>query len=198
MSMKPYTAQTFTIPSLTGISEKQVDVHLALYQGYVKNLNTLNEQIADLEKTDAVKYAFAIESLHRRAGWEFNGMRNHEFYFKQFEKDATPYDAAATLRAELSRTFATFDDFTADFKKLCLSRGPGWALLVQDRTTKDIFTTWVTEHEQGMLIDCQILLAADMWEHAFMVDYMPAEKARAVDAFLANVHWGVVEGRLVS
>jgi Fe-Mn family superoxide dismutase len=196
--MKPYTARTFSIPSLTGISEKQIDVHLALYQGYVKNLNTLNEQIADLEKMDAVKYAFTLETLRRRAGWEFNGMRNHEFYFAQFEKDAQAYENAATLRAELSKEYATFDDFTAHFKKICLSRGPGWALLVQDRYTRDIFTTWVTEHEQGMLADCQILLAADMWEHAFMVDYVPAEKAKAVDAFMANVHWGVVESRLLS
>jgi Fe-Mn family superoxide dismutase len=196
--MKPYTTKTFTIPSLTGISEKQIDVHLGLYQGYVKNLNTLNEQIADLEKTDATKYAFTIETLRRRAGWEFNGMRNHEFYFSQFEKDANDYENAATLRAALSSQYATFDDFVAGFKKICLSRGPGWALLVQDRTTKDIFTTWVTEHEQGMLADCQILLAADMWEHAFMVDYMPAEKAKAVDAFMANVHWGVVESRMVA
>jgi Fe-Mn family superoxide dismutase len=196
--MKPYTAQTFTIPSLTGISEKQIDVHLGLYNGYVKNLNTLNEQIADLEMQDATKYAYTIETLRRRVGWEFNGMRNHEFYFAQFQKDAQAYENAATLRAELARTFATFDDFTASFKKVCMSRGPGWALLVQDRATKDIFTAWVTEHEQGMLNDCQILLAADMWEHAFMVDYTPAEKSKAVDAFMANVHWGAVEARLVS
>jgi superoxide dismutase, Fe-Mn family len=196
--MKPYTAATFTIPSLTGISEKQIEVHLGLYNGYVKNLNTLNEQIADLEKMDAAKNAYTIETLRRRVGWEFNGMRNHEFYFAQFQKDARAYENAATLRAELARTFATFDDFTVSFKKICMSRGPGWALLVQDRTTKDIFTTWVTEHEQGTLSDCQILLAADMWEHAFMVDYTPAEKSKAVDAFMANVHWGVVEARLVS
>jgi Fe-Mn family superoxide dismutase len=196
--MQTYTAKTFTIPSLTGISEKQIEVHLGLYQGYVKNLNALTEEIADLEKTDAVKYALTTETLRRRAGWEFNGMRNHEFYFGQFEADPTPYADAATLRTLLSKECNTFDDFIAQFKKLCMSRGPGWALLLQDRTTKNLFTHWVTEHELGMPADCQILLAADMWEHAFMVDYMPAEKAKAVDAFMANVHWGVVESRMVA
>lgn len=194
--MKPYTARTFTIPSLTGISEKQIEVHLGLYNGYVKNLNTLIEEISTLEK-DPEQHMLALETLRRRIGWEFNGMRNHEFYFAQFEKDPHPYEAATTLRTALSHTYATFDDFIAHFKRICLSRGPGWALLVQDRTTKELFTTWTTEHEQGMLADCQILLAADMWEHAFMVDYTPAEKAKAVDAFLANVHWGAAEQRLL-
>jgi superoxide dismutase, Fe-Mn family len=194
--MQLYTPHTFTIPSLTGISEKQIEVHIALYSGYVKNLNTLNEQIADLQKTDADKYAYTIETLRRRAGWEFNGMKNHEFYFAQFEKDAQPYEQAATLRKQIELVYGGQEDFVAHFKKICMSRGPGWALLCQDRTTHALFTHWVTEHELGMLSDTNILLAADMWEHAFMVDYTPAEKAKAVDAFVANIHWGVVEQRL--
>jgi superoxide dismutase, Fe-Mn family len=196
--MHTYTPYTFTIPPLTGISEKQISVHLALYAGYVKNYNTLNSQIDELQKLDAEKYAFTIETLRRRAGWEFNGMRNHEFYFEQFEQSKTAYDAAQKLTEELEKSFGSRDAFIAEFKKICMSRGPGWALLSQDRKDKNLILSWTTEHEQGTLADTQILLAADMWEHAFMVDYTPAEKMKHFDAFLVNVSWGVVESRLLA
>jgi hypothetical protein len=61
--MYTYTAKQFTIPALAGISAKQIEVHLGLYQGYVKHVNLLREQIAELSALDAAKYAYSIECL---------------------------------------------------------------------------------------------------------------------------------------
>lgn len=193
--MHTYTARTFSIPALDGISQKQIDVHLALYQGYVKHLNLLREQIADLTAVDPVKYAFAIESIRRRMGFEFNGMRMHEFYFPQFEGGPTPAPHGSALETALTQKYGSWDEFLAHFKKVALSRGSGWATLAWDKAGATPHIWWTVDHELGMLANVEILCAMDMWEHAYMVDYVPAEKAKHVDAFFKNLNWSVVEGR---
>lgn len=193
--MHTYDAKTFTIPSLEGISQKQIDVHLGLYQGYVKHINLLREQIADLSATDSEKYTFAIESMRRRLGFEFNGMRMHEFYFPQFEGGSTAEPRESTLAHALAEKYGDWDGFLAHFKKVAMSRGSGWATLVWDVQGATPHISWTADHELGTLADVRILCAMDMWEHAYMVDYVPAEKAKHVDAFFKNLNWSVVEKR---
>ncbi|MEK7509516.1 MAG: Fe-Mn family superoxide dismutase [Patescibacteria group bacterium] len=193
--MNPYTAQTFTIPALDGISQKQIDVHLGLYQGYVKHVNLLREQILDLTKQDPQKYQFAIESVRRRMGFEFNGMRMHEFYFPQLEVGPSAEPREGALGRALSEKYGSWDEFIAHFKGVGMSRGSGWCTLAWDARGKKPHVWWTVDHELGMLADVEILLAMDMWEHAYMVDYVPAEKAKHIDAFLKNLNWKVVEER---
>lgn len=193
--MQHYTPKPFTIPSLEGISQKQIDVHLGLYGGYVKHVNLLREQIADLSAADPEKYAFAIESARRRLGFEFNGMRMHELYFSQWEGGGAPEPKGSPLDAALSEKYGSWDDFLAHFQKVGLSRGPGWCTLAWDKGADTPHVFWTSDHELGMLADVSILMTMDMWEHAYMVDYIPAEKAAHVQAFLRNLNWGVVEKR---
>ncbi len=194
--MHIYTARTFTIPSLQGISQKQIDVHLGLYQGYVKHVNLLQEQIATLSAQSSDQFAYSIESLRRRLGWEFNGMRMHEFYFPQFEGGASLPQPEGSFMKSIIGTYGSWEQFITEFKKVCMSRGPGWAVVSQDISGSALHVSWTTEHEQGTLVDTNILLAGDMWEHAFMIDFVPSEKAKHVDAFLSNINWSVVEKRM--
>ncbi len=193
--MHTYEAKTFTLPALAGISQKQIDVHLGLYQGYVKHINLLREQIADLTKQDSEKYAFSIESVRRRMGFEFNGMRMHEFYFPQWEGGSPPEPRGSDLDTTLSEKYGSWEAFLAHFKKVGMSRGSGWATLAWDAKGQTPHVWCTTDHELGTLADVKVLLALDMWEHAYMVDYLPAEKAKHIDAFLANLNWSVVEKR---
>jgi Fe-Mn family superoxide dismutase len=193
--MHIYEAKTFTIPPLDGISQKQIDVHLGLYQGYVKHINLLRDQIAELTKADPEKYAFAIESVRRRMGFEFNGMRMHEFYFPQFEGGPSPEPRDSELARALTEKYGTWDDFITHLKKVALSRGSGWCTLAWDQAGKTPHIWWTVDHELGMLADVEVLLALDLWEHAYMVDYVPAEKAKHIDALLKNLNWKVVEER---
>src|SRR3989338_4376963 len=97
-----YTVKKFDLPKLTGISDKQIEVHVGLYEGYVKHINLLREQIRDLETVDKGKYAYAVTETRRRLGFEFNGMRMHEMYFAQWENG----DRGAAQRAARARGFA--------------------------------------------------------------------------------------------
>lgn len=193
--MHTYKPKTFTIPELDGISQKQIDVHVGLYEGYVKHMNLLREQIADLSAQDAQKYHFAIESIRRRMGFEFNGMRMHEFYFPQFEGGAVAANTNGALGKALAEKYGSFDAFVAHFKSVGMSRGSGWTVLAWDKSGNTPHVWWTTDHELGTLADVEVLLAMDMWEHAYMVDYLPAEKSQHVDAFFKNLNWSVVEER---
>ena len=193
--MHTYTAQTFSLPALEGISEKQIEVHLGLYQGYVKHLNLLRDQIADLTAKDSEKYQFAIESVRRRMGFEFNGMRMHEYYFPQWEGGATPEPRESALGTMLAEKYDSWDGFIEHMKDVAKSRGSGWTTLTWDPIGKTPHITWTVDHELGTLAGVDILIAMDMWEHAYMVDYLPAEKGKHIDAFFKNLNWEVVEKR---
>lgn len=193
--MHTYTAQPFTFPDLAGISEKQLEVHLGLYKGYVTNVNTLREQIADLSTKDPEKYHTSVESVRRRLGFEFNGMRMHEHYFEQWENGATdePHDSA--LEHAVSEKYGSWEDFIKHFRAVSMSRGSGWTTLGWDVKGKTPHVWWTADHELGMLAGVDVILTADMWEHAFMVDYLPSEKAQYLDAFFNNLNWEKIAKR---
>jgi Fe-Mn family superoxide dismutase len=193
--MHTYTPQKFNLPALEGLSEKQIAAHLGLYEGYVKHVNLLREQIHELTALDKEKYAYAIMETRRRLGFEWNGMRMHEYYFMQFEGDAQPLTTDSALAKAVTEKYGSVDDFIMHFKTVGMSRGIGWTILYNDPQGGTVHTAWVTDHELGQLAGAPVLLAMDMWEHAFMVDYLPVEKKNYVDAFLKNVNWSVVEKR---
>ncbi len=189
-----YTARTFALPELKGLSPDQIAVHLALYEGYVKHTNLILDTIQKLRTEDADGNAFVINELRRRLGFEFDGMRMHEYYFEQFEGGAQPSGTA--LQKMACEKYGSWDGFNAHIKEVAGTRGIGWAVVYHDPKAATLHTAFVNDHELGQLSGLPILLAVDLWEHAYMVDYKPAEKKTYVEAFLENVNWSVVEGRL--
>ena len=190
-----YTAKQFTLPALDGISEKQLTVHLALYGGYVAHVNLLQEQIRELETIGKEKYAYAITETRRRLGFEFSGMRMHECYFSQWEGGATDEPRGGALASAVAEKYGSWEGFLEHFKTVGMSRGIGWSVLYADPHDKTMHTAWVTDHELGGLAGAPIILAMDMWEHAFMVDYLPSEKKQYIEAFFKNLHWPLIEKR---
>src|SRR6185295_2565621 len=133
--MKKFEEIKFTIPALKGISTKTIEEHLKLYAGYVKHANLILEHIDELA-ADSEKYAYELGELQRRFSFEFNGMRNHEFYFRSLEGTPTSLDTESLLYKEIEMTWDSFDKFLARFKAIALTRGIGWAMLLWDPHTK--------------------------------------------------------------
>ncbi len=189
-----YTPKQFNLPALTGLSAEQIKVHLALYEGYVKNVNLVMATIAAYEKTDDEGGKYAIAEMRRRFAFEFDGMRMHEYYFEQFEgeKGGSPESGLAKAAAE---KYGSGENFIKHIREVAGSRGIGWVVVYADPRAKTIHTVFVNDHELGQLAGLPVLLALDLWEHAYMVDYVPAEKKNYIDAFFANLNWSVVEKR---
>ena len=189
-----YTPKTFTFGTLDGISQKQLDVHVKLYEGYVKFINVIEDQQKELMK-DAEKNAYALGEITRRIGFEWNGMRMHEHYFSQWE--GAPSPISGELETALVAQYGSVDAWKAQFTGVALMRGIGWAVLSWDKAGKQFVNHFVADHELGQLNGLTTILALDMWEHAFMVDYVPAEKSKYVDAFFKNLNGAIVSSRFI-
>ncbi len=188
-----YTEQTFAIGALQGLSQDQIAQHLKLYAGYVKNTNALQDTLTRLMQ-DSETNAFALGEVKRRLGFEFNGMRLHELYFEQFEGGASMNGGA--LADRITAQWGSIDAWKAEFSAIAKMRGIGWALLVDDTKTGTLHNVWVGDHEIGHLGGLPILVALDVWEHAFTVDYAPTERVNYIEAWWANLNWQVCEGRV--
>ncbi|MBS1769192.1 MAG: superoxide dismutase [Acidobacteria bacterium] len=193
-----YTARTFDLSDLTGISNETLAMHFKLYEGYVTNTNAYNQRVADLlgdGNLDATQVA-AFSELKRRFGFEYNGMVLHEYYFENMQKhgagDASKGDKF-TAAAEAS--FGSYEIWKADFVNTGKMRGVGWAAVYQDHTGA-ISNHWVEQHQSGNVAGFTPILIMDVWEHAWIKDYAPSERAKYIEAFFANINWDVVNKRL--
>lgn len=180
--MNKFNELKFNIGELKGISNKTIDEHIKLYSGYVKNLNETLEGKQDI----------------RRLGFEYNGMRNHEVYFKSLEGGSKELPTNCSLRSQIESDFGSFDVWLTNFKAIALTRGIGWAMLYYDRTEKRLVSTWVEEQHIGQLQNCTLILALDMWEHSYVADYAPSGKKNYVEDFFLNINWENVLGNFVS
>jgi Fe-Mn family superoxide dismutase len=189
-----YEARKFDLPALAGISEKQIKVHLGLYEGYVKHVNLIAEKLAAVRSGSLELDPYIVAELRRRFAFEFDGMRMHEYYFSQLEGGKAS-DPGSALAQAVSEKYGSTDGFVAHVKEVAGTRGTGWVVAYYDAVGATVHTVFVSDHELGQLSGLPVLLALDLWEHAFMVDYVPADKKDYVDAFFRNLNWSVVEKR---
>jgi len=189
-----YTAKDYSnLIGIEGFSETLLKNHFTLYQGYVTNINKLTDSLAAMLKEGKVGTPEYSE-LKRRLGFEFNGMRLHEYYFDNLGGKGG-LDKSGKLARKLAEDFGSYEDWERDFKGTGAMRGIGWAILYQDNTTGKLINLWINEHETGHLAGCIPILVMDVFEHAFITDY-GLKRADYIEAFFKNINWNVVEGRL--
>lgn len=193
----PYQERKFDLPTLSDISQASLEAHLVLYGGYVKQFNAIEERLAEYLK-DSATHAQAISELMRRKSFEFGGMRLHELYFSQWEGAAAPLTAGGPLEAALVAQFGSVEQFTIMMKQTGMMRGPGWSLLYWDKMAGRFHIGFSGEQHQGHFASLPIVLALDVWEHAFLLDYGVSGKDKYIDAFFKNLNWSAIEQRFAS
>ena len=190
----PYTAKDYSrLLGMQGFSETLLKNHFTLYQGYVTNTNKLKETLGQMLK-DGKSGTPEFAELKRRFGWEFNGMRLHEYYFETLGGKAG-LDKGGKLYKKVSEDFGSYENWEKDFKSVGAMRGIGWAVLYQDSSTGELINFWINEHDVGHPAGCNPILILDVFEHAFMIDY-GLKRADYIEAFFKNIEWKAVEGRL--
>lgn len=197
ISYTPYVEQDFKhLKGLKGISDETLEIHLKLYAGYVNATNALNQKVIEL--TEAGKSGTPeYQELKRRYGFEYNGMRLHEYYFGNLTPGGSELKETSALGQKIIETYSSIDVWKNDFFKVAGMRGVGWAVLFQDPFTKTLSNHWITLHEEGNIAGFQPILVLDVWEHAFFRDYTPAERPKYIEAFYSNIDWAKVEARLL-
>jgi len=190
--MQKFIEQKFNIGELKGISAKNIEEHLKLYAGYVTHTNLIIEKIAEY-MTEQEKNTYIIGELQRRFSFEFNGMRNHEYYFKSLEGGKKELPENSELKKIIEKQAPSFDAWLSGFKTLAMTRGIGWAVLYYDKQTDQLIHSWIDEQHLGQLNGLNWILGIDMWEHAFVYDYPTSEKKKYIEAFFENLNWEVIE-----
>jgi superoxide dismutase, Fe-Mn family len=195
LSTQSYQAKDFNLSGLNGISDKTLEIHFALYKGYVTNTNTLNERLAEMIKGGQVGTP-AYAEVTRRLGFEYNGMVLHEYYFGNMKKDGGEAASGSPFVTAVEQTFGDFETWKKDFVGVGSMRGVGWAVCYQDPATGRLSNHWITLHEDGNVAGFTPVLVMDAWEHAFLLDYKPAERPKYIEAFFSNIDWDTVSGRI--
>jgi superoxide dismutase, Fe-Mn family len=194
-----YTPKQFDLSGLQGISDKTLEMHFKLYEGYVKSVNQLNDKIAEIlkdGKVDADEFP-GYSEITRRLGFEYNGMVLHEYYFQNLQKQGAGIpDSGSHFTRAAEMTFGSFDLWKTDFVGVGKMRGVGWAICYQDPNNGTISNHWITLHEVGNVSGFIPILVMDVWEHAFILDYAPADRPKYIEAFFSNINWNAVQARL--
>jgi Fe-Mn family superoxide dismutase len=178
----------------TDFSDTLLANHFKLYQGYVKNTNALLEELkALLEGTKDRSPTYA--ELKRRFGWEFNGMRLHEYYFENLGGKITP-DTQDLLYKKISANFGSFEIWKQDFISVGSMRGIGWVILYKDPQNGRLVNVWINEHDTGHIAGAQPILVMDVFEHAYLTDFQ-LDRAKYIETFFNNINWSTTVKRLV-
>lgn len=182
-----YIAKDYShLQNIGKISNETMALHLKLYAGYVANINTIEDKLAKIGSNIADNLQ-EFNELHRRYGWEYNGMKLHEIFFGNLTNEKTSPDAALPLIQKIIETWGSFDAWKAEFYNIAKMRGFGWTMLVVCEDGK-LLNTWVNEHDVGMPANCKILFVADMLEHAYISDF-GTDRAPYLDSLFEHVEW---------
>jgi Fe-Mn family superoxide dismutase len=158
----------------------------------VTNTNLIFNKLSEL-KSDPEKNAYVLAELGRRFAFEFDGMRNHEYYFAHLSGGRKDMNSMGELYKKIEKEWGSIDNFLTHFKFVATTRGSGWTVLYFDRMSDKLIISWVDEHHLGQLTGLLPLLCLDMWEHSYYLDYIPSEKKQYIEAFFLNLNWESVE-----
>ena len=189
-----YTAKDYSkLVGMEGFSETLLKNHFTLYQGYVTNTNKLVDLLGQMlkeGKAGTPEYA----ELKRRFGWEFNGMRLHEYYFENLG-GKTGLDKGSALAKKITEDFGNYEVWEKDFRATGSMRGIGWTVLYQDTLAGKLYNFWINEHDVSHPAGCNPILILDVFEHAFMIDY-GLKRADYIEAFFKNIDWKAASARM--
>ncbi|MBS3909842.1 MAG: superoxide dismutase [Actinobacteria bacterium] len=189
-----YVAKDYSgLVGMEGFSEALLNNHFTLYQGYVTNTNKALDILGRM-LNDGQTGAPEFAELKRRLGWEFNGMRLHEYYFENLGGNGS-IEAGGKLARQLAEVFGGVEAWEKEFRAVAAMRGIGWAVLYADNANGNLINFWINEHDVGHPAGCTPILVMDVFEHAYMTDY-GIKRPDYIEAFFKNVDYNAAQARL--
>jgi Fe-Mn family superoxide dismutase len=175
---------------LDGISRESVQAHYRLYEGYVAKRNEIMRRLGSVDLGAANQVFSEVRGLKLELSFAVGGIKNHEVYFEHLGgPGGTPKGTIAKL---LERDFGSFDAWRADLKATGLA-ARGWAWTAYDWDEQRLFNYLGDSQNTFPIWNATPLVALDVYEHAYFMDF-GTDRASYIDAFLANLDWGVVDG----
>ena len=194
VSTTQYQAKNFDhlLGKIKGLDDALLKMHFKLYEGYVKNANSVLQKIQMLtQQGQSNTPEFA--GLKRILGWEFDGMLLHEYYFENLG-GSKPLDASDPLYLKMVKDFGGYDQWKANFISTGLIRGIGWVVAYVEPKSGRLINEWINEHDVGHLAGGTPLLIMDVFEHAYITQF-GLERNKYIEVFFNNINWDTVSKR---
>ena len=191
-----YTAKNFAhlTTGLPGMSATSIQNHLKLYEGYVKKINEIQEQIAgfsgDLSTSNGTYHPF--RELHVEQSFALNATVLHELYFENLGGSAP--EPTSSVQAHFTECFGDWKTYTTQLNALGKSMR-GWVMTAYNLRDGRIHNYGLDMHNTQVPLNVCPLLVLDVYEHAYFGDY-GTNRAGYLDAFFKNIDWAKVDARL--
>lgn len=185
-----YQAKQFeSINGVNGLSEKLMKEHYKLYEGYIKKANEIIEKLKTVDLSTANATQSDLRSLKLGYSFAVNAIKSHELYFENLSGSGG--QPQGWMGSKIEKTFGSFENWMADMKATGLS-ARGWVWTAFDWQTGTLFNYLGDAHDAFPIWHATPLVALDVYEHAYMIDYGVA-RADYIDAFFKNINWDGVE-----
>jgi Fe-Mn family superoxide dismutase len=175
----------FDPKTIKGLSEKILVSHYENnYSGAVKRLNAISAQLAELDFAKAP--VFVINGLKREELIAMNSMILHELYFDGLGGGGA---LSGNLADAINRDFGSVERWRIEFGAMGKAEGggSGWVILAYSPRDKRLVNQWAADHTTT-IAGGRPILALDMYEHAYHMDY-GAKAAAYVDAYMDAIRW---------
>jgi Fe-Mn family superoxide dismutase len=194
---KPFATRQFDLTKVTGLSPQALETHRSLYEGYVKETNSLLPLMysASTEKEPTQAERLIRDGLVRRFAFERNGMVLHELFFDALRGPGNPPSNNSTFRKMIDASYGSYDAWKHDVFRLAQTRGIGWVLTVRSWQDSRLTNIWIDEHSHGLLSTWTPVLAFDLWEHAYLLDFKPSQRSQYIQTLFDNIDWEIIERR---
>jgi len=175
------------------ISEEQLKIHYQKHhQAYIKNANDIFEKIENARREGT---ELDIKSVLKSLSFNVGGHILHSLFWENMRpgrKDNKPGGAIGKI---IEEEFGSFEQFKKEFSQAAISvEGSGWAALVLEQETKRPIVMQIEKHNANIFPGLKIILALDVWEHAYYLDYKN-ERGKFIDAFWNIANWEEAEKR---
>jgi Fe-Mn family superoxide dismutase len=180
------------------VSEEQLTLHHQKHhQAYVTGANAILEKLGKARKENA---DLDMKALLKELSFHLGGFRLHTLFWENL----APAGAGGggmpkgALAAAIDEEYGTFERFRKEFTQAASGvEGSGWAVLTYCMNTGRLMMMQVEKHNVNIIPGYRILMALDLWEHAYYLDYRN-DRAKFIDAFWHIVNWDAVDARLVT
>lgn len=187
-----------SINGVEGLSEKLMGEHYKLYEGYVKKANEIAEKLKTVDLTTANATFSDLRALKMGFSFAVGGVKSHELYFENLGGLAanSPKAPQGWLGSQIEKHFGSFENWQKDMKATGIA-ARGWVWLAFDWQTGTLFNYLGDTHDTFPIWHATPIIALDVYEHAYMLDYGIA-RADYIDAFFKNIDWNSAEQHIVS
>jgi Fe-Mn family superoxide dismutase len=179
-------------PEITVINEEQFNVHMKLYEGYIKKINEIDRLLSeggDYEQANATYSKY--RGLKRGETYALDGVILHELYFQNIGM-GRPNE---TTIKYLMKDFGSFENWSNHFIATAKA-SRGWAVLAFDWRSYRFRNISLDSHDVGNIALSTPVLVLDVYEHAYFLDY-ENRKDEYIHNFMKNINWNVVGKRIL-